>query len=183
MSLRTLLFLAAACLAAGCVLPAQYNTYKRSFPISGGQTIELDFAGGGVVAPENSDVKLERAVYKADAPPKTLVFEFGFLSKTGRVPRSVMVEDVSGPKAEILVEDDHPELRQGKHWYRMSGPKMNPDPRLDWLNEPDLTFRVFRFTIVTDDGRTIILYYAQGYSPEGKEFLRKRLAGDPSANP
>jgi hypothetical protein len=183
MSLWKLLIPTAAGLLAGCVLPAQYNTFTRSFPISGGQTIQLSFAGGGVVAPENADVKLERAVFKADAPPKTLVFEFGFLSKTGRVPRSVMVEDVSGPKAEILVEDDHPELLQGRHWYRMSGPKMYPDPRLDWLNEPDITFRVFRFTIVTDDGRTIVMYYAQGYSPEGKEFLRKRLAGEPTTNP
>jgi hypothetical protein len=176
MSLRKLLPVAAV-LLSGCVLPVQYNTYTRSLIISGGQTIEFTFQGGGLVAPENSDVKIEEAAFKADTPPKLLVYEFAFHSKTGRAPRSVIVEDVSDAKPEILVEDYYPTLKDGR-WYRTSGPKMNPDPRLDWLNDPDLSFRVFRFTIVTDDGRKFVMYYAQGYSPEGKAFLKKRLAGE-----
>ncbi len=163
------------------MLPVKYNTYARSFTISGGETIELNFAGGGLVPPENADVKIEMAAFEADSPPKTLVYDFSFRAKSGREPRSVMVEDVSGPKPEILVEDDQPALHD-RIWHRQSGPKMNPDPRLDWLNEPDLSFRIFRFTIVTADGRTLIMYYAQGYSPEGKAYLKKRLAGEPPAN-
>jgi len=150
MPIRPASWLLAALLLGGCVVPA-YTTFTRSFTISGGQTLEFAFSGGGIVPAENNDVKIGLASFQFNSPPKTIVYTFTFTSKTGRAPRSVVVEDVSGAKSEILIEDDHPVLggKDGRLWARDSGTKTRPDPRLDWLDEPDESFRIYRFTIVT----------------------------------
>jgi len=172
MSIRNPLALALALALGGCVIPA-YNTFTRSFTISGGGTVEFTFTNG-LVPEENADAKLVPASLEVKPSVKTLTYKFLFFEKTGNAPRSVVVEDVSGPAPEILVEDDHPALIK-KAWLGTSGPKTADDPRLGWLNEPDDSFRIYRVTIVTSDGRRLVMYTAAGYAAPAKELFKKML--------
>ena len=172
--------LAATLLLGGCFIPSS-NTFTRNFTISGGGTVTLSFTPGGLIPDENADVKLLPVSIDLKKEFKAIDYHFSFTEKEGRGLRSVVVEDVSDPKAEILVEDGQPSL-QGKDWHGVSGPKLPDDPRLAWLNDPDDTFRIFRYTIVTADGRQIVMYNAAGYLPFAKTYLKKQLGLDKSSS-
>jgi len=172
MSFRKSLCLGFALAFGGCVIPA-YNTFTRSFPISGGESVEFTFTNG-LVPQENADAKVPPASLEVRRAVKTLAYTFAFIEKTGHAPRSVVVEDVSGAAPEILVEDDHPALVRNA-WLGVSGPKTAEDPRLGWLNEPDDSYRIYRLTIVTWDGRRLVMYTAAGYLPSVKANLRAAL--------
>ena len=184
--------LAALLSTAGCVVP-NGAAFNREFQIDGGKTVNFLYENGGVVVQEDQDVRMRYATFRLDEKARTIAYLFDFHSLTGKNPRRVVVEDVSGPGTEILVEDLQPVLQKGE-WLGVSGTKVAGDPHLDWLNEPDETGRVYRFTVTTSDGRVSVLYHVCLFSTPFKEGIRKALgivkppadpapAVDPSAAP
>lgn len=147
----------------------------QTFTIAGGQTIELPIARGGALPTENSDVKIEVTGFMLDGQAKEITYAFGFTEKKRETPRSVKVEDVTGSTAELLVEDKSPRLDAKGYWKGSARPRKKGDAGLSWLNEAGDTTKVFRFTIVTSDGRQLVMHQASVWSGTSKPMLRQVL--------
>jgi hypothetical protein len=149
----------------------------RTFTIAGGQTIELPIARGGAIPTENPDVKIEVTGFMLDGKAKEVTYAFGFTEKKRETPRSVKVEDVTGSSAELLVEDKLPQLEATGFWKGSAKPRGKGDSGLSWLNEAGDTTKVFRFTIVTADGRELVMYQASVWSGASKPLIRQAIDG------
>lgn len=156
----------------GC---ATNSDSMRSFTIAGGQTVTLLVSPSGAVRTENADVKIEITGFTLDGVPKEVVYTFGLTEKNRAVPRSVKVEDVTGSTAEILVEDKSPQLESGEYWQGSATPRKRGDVGLAWLNERGDTIKIFRFTIVTADGRELVMHQASVWSGSSKPRVRQLL--------
>jgi hypothetical protein len=75
-----------------------------------------------------------------------------------------------------LVDDQHPVLNKEGIWTTTIGP-IDAD-KIPWLIEIENSIRIFRFTIVTSDGRTLLLYQAASYPAAIKKYFREELGID-----
>jgi hypothetical protein len=162
---------ALAALLGGCAT----GSSLRTFTVAGGQTIELPIAPGGALPTENADVKIEVTGFVLKSQEREIVYTFGFTEKKRETPRSVRVEDVTGPTAELLVEDKSPQLDAHGYWKGSATPRKRGDAGLSWLNEAGDTTKVFRFTIVTADERELVMHQASVWSGDSKTLLRQLL--------
>jgi len=113
---------------------------------------------------------------------------FSLYSKKGTLPRRVTVEDVAGSAAELFVDDRHPKFivnplkpsSETKTWVWQMGPLVRTRWRPTWLHDPDESVRVYRFTVVTGDGREVVLNQGMSYPAPVKQYLLKTL---PEATP
>ena len=146
-----LCLLMSGCLGGGGIPQTTYRT-----KIAGGQTVDLpmDPATGPVQATDgNFTVQLAR--FKPE-PPKQIIYEFSLSVKDGLAPRHITVEEVSEDVPSLLVDDASPKLGQNV-WHAFSEPIPSGDPRIKWVMYVDNTLLIYRFTITTDAGRTVIL--------------------------
>ena len=166
---RQIAFIGLAALAGCRVGP---TTYK--IPISGGQMASVVFDHDAVVPAENEDFKIELAQYEVDPKTKLGTYRFGFLAKKGTPPRSVKVDDVTDDDALTWIEDATPQLKN-RHWRWVSQPVPPDRAHLHWLFELESCIRVYRFTLVTADGRTLEMYEACSYPDYIKTYFRQQL--------
>jgi len=103
----------------------------------------------------------------------TYLFSFQAKHDHAQTPRSVKVDDVTDDVAVNLVDDPHPVLNKESVWAKQVGP-IDPD-RIPWLAEIENSVRIFRFTIVTADGRTLVLYQGASEPAVVKKYLRQEL--------
>ena len=129
---------------------------------------------------ENDDFKVEIAVLQFNSATKQADYAFGIHVKRGGPPRSVKVDDVSDEEPSRLLETDHVSLDHG-HWKAQSEPFVPDAQNAKWLFEIDKSIRVYRFTVVTSDGRSDVLYQGCPYTVGIKEYLRKQLPDQPPA--
>jgi hypothetical protein len=170
-------------LFAGCE-NQQYGTFTRDVDIAGGETLKVAFEYGAPIPAENDDLKVIFASLKPLGPD--LFQLFSLQVKNGRLPQSVTVEDVAGDAPELFVEDRHPQFFVDKAkpnaktnlWTWISPSLVKQGWRPAWLNEPDDSFRVYRFTVVTGDGRTLVLYQTTRYPFFIKQLIIKTLGAD-----
>jgi len=147
----------------------------RTVTVAGGESIQVRIEHGDAKRAENSDIKIEVAGFVADRPRREIAFVFGFKEKKMEWPRSVMVEDVTGDDAEVVVSDAAPRLTRDGIWRGTASPLRKGDPGLEWLAQPGDTFKVFRLTIVTADGRRLVMFQAAIWGPELKATFRQML--------
>jgi hypothetical protein len=175
---RFALFLSA--LLAGCVMP-QYGTFTRDVEVVGGQTMHFPFVRGLPIPAENNDCRVVIASMRPVGQEIFLLFSLYF--KTGKAPQRVTVEDISGTGPELFVDDrsprfvvdtNHPSVST-RTWAWEKGPLSATNWRPTWFHDPDETVRVYRFTVVTSDGRTVILYQPTSYTEIVKKFILQQL--------
>ncbi len=167
-------------LLAGCLMP-QYGTYTHPVDIVGGETFNVAFNAGRPVLAEDDDFRVGVAGLKLVVPDVYLVFSL--YSKKGTLPRRVTVEDVAGNTAELFVDDRHPRFivnplkpnSDTKTWVWQLGPLIRSQWRPTWFHEPDESVRVYRFTVVTSDGRQVVLNQGMSYPAPVKQFILKAL--------
>ena len=119
-------------------------------------------------------------------PTGHAVFTSYFVNdKKGRVPRRILVEDLSGDTPIVVVDDRHPKLENDKNgvprywkWIVSVGKATNPD--IQWLADEDETVKVYRYTVTAADGTTTSLLQAAIYPPPMKDIFRKALGMDRS---
>jgi len=147
--------------------------------ISGGEKIMAEFPKGSVKEEENDAMKVAAAYFVVQPQFKKgshcVAVEFG----KNITPRSVKVEEVTENKAQLLIDDKSPKLT-AQIWRCVCAPLGPDDPTLQWLNDLDDTFRVYRITVVLTDGRQIVQHHAMAYSAFRKAQLRKEFGIDPS---
>jgi len=173
---RSLGFLSLA-LLAGCSLT--HSTVKVA--TAGGGTAVFAFNKNGAIPAENADVKIEKAVFDIDSTAKGGKYIFAFRERRGGIPVRVKVEDVTEDPIVTWVEDDHPHLVKGV-WQSNCPPINLEDKTLGWLYTIDPSIRVYRFTIVNQDGATTVLNNASTYSEDVKELVKKLVEAPPAVS-
>jgi hypothetical protein len=148
-------------------------------PISGGETVTIILTAKGPVPAENDDFKVVAAMITPNIEKKQFVYSFGLLAKNGKAPQHVTIEDVSEEKPELLVDDTGTKLDDKQIWKQDTAPKTSADPRLGWLYHEGNSPRIYRFTIVTDDGRRLVMHHLSNYPVFIKVSLRKILGMAP----
>ena len=148
-------------------------------PISGGETVTFVLNSKGPVPAENDDFLVVGAAIVPNVEKKQFIYSFGLWAKKEKAPKHVTVEDVSEEKPELLVDDAGPKLDDKQTWKQATEPKTATDPRLGWLYHEGNSPRIYRFTIVTDDGRRLVMHHLVFYPVFLKEPLRKILGMAP----
>jgi hypothetical protein len=163
----------------------QYGIYTREIDVVGGETVQVDFSRTGPVMAENDDVRIIIAsIVPLDGH---LIQLFSFTEKRGKLPRSVKVEDATAESPETFVDDQNPQFdpvaRAPKTntpiWKWSSGPLDKIGWNSPWLHDPDETLRVYRFTIVTSDGRKLVMDQVTPYAAFVKTHILKELGPEP----
>jgi hypothetical protein len=172
-SLRCLVLALAGSLAvllAGCAT----SEYTYTTRLADGQRMTFQMVKGRV-EPGRSD-GFETLIPRFDPDPKAKRLQMGFaFSADGAPPfKHVRVEDMSEEKPILLVDDAAPHLKSGV-WIGRSPSFAADAPEVHWVTYLDDSFKVYRFTITLNDGRTIVLH--QGFMVAGfmKAMLRQVL--------
>jgi hypothetical protein len=174
---RVFLWIMSLALLAGCAgtKPAR----MRTFNIAGNRAVDLPVDANGAPLPvETDDFRIEVAGYVLDAENRELAYTFALRSKHKTAPRSVTVEDVSGAAPEMLVSDSAPDISTEGVWKGNSIPKQRFDPSIGWVTDLGDTIRVFRFQVITADGRPYIIHQAAIWPGEAKAFVREIMGYD-----
>jgi hypothetical protein len=147
-------------------------------PIADNQQAPIVFGDNGPENASEGGVTVERAGLEPNAAAKAMNYVFDFTVSDNRAPRSVIVEDVTADsEKEVLAEDTRPFLASGR-WHFVTPSRTAAEPDLAWLMTIEAGMRIYRFTVVTADGRTLVLYQASQYSGEFKSRVRRALGLD-----
>lgn len=148
-------------------------------PIAGGGMLTVYLTPQGPRPAENDDFKVETANFIPNIEQKQLVYTFSLLAKKGKAPQRIQIEDVSDAQAEILLVDAEPKLDAKRVWRGNASPKTAGDRALAWLFYEGNSTRIYRFTIVTADGRPLVMHQAAIHPVFVKEAVRKILGMTP----
>jgi hypothetical protein len=132
---------------------------------------------GNAKAVENHTVRIEVTGFLLDETNRELVYTFAFTEKKNARPRSVLVEDVTGERPEVLVVDSDPQITLEGYWKGNSTPRRKGDLSLGWVTDTGDTYKVFRFSITTADGVPLIIHQASVWSGHSKPLIREVLDG------
>lgn len=143
-------------------------------PISGGQTIEMEFNSRGPVNAGDGDYKVVVAGCRTNPKLKEIRYAFGFVATGGGQPRRVQIDDVTEPQAVFIMDDTKPILDQGR-WRGETKPFPATDSRFDWLVQIVNSTRIFRFTITDSEGRDHVLYQGAFYPVFYKQAIARAL--------
>jgi hypothetical protein len=157
---------------AGCTHPVK----EVSVPIAGGQKVGFKKVGTSFVGGEDNRFAITEAglnPYRRSGQ-NFLRWQFTFRAKQPTSLRRVLVEDVSGNRPILLVDDQHPVI-DGVEWSRHSGLTPATTTNAPWLYDDQVTRRIFRFTILESDGRQSVLYEAAEFNRKAKEAVRVHM--------
>jgi hypothetical protein len=140
-----------AALLAGCAT----GDVSLVVPVSGGGKFPVPIARGLARPTEIDGFTLKAPLFTLSDEKTRLVYLFEFSDPKGRALQSVRVEDISDAKPLLLLEEAMPTSNQGL-WRGVSRPVSPGEEGLKWIYSIDNTVRVFRFTIVTADGRSVV---------------------------
>ena len=185
---KHVLLAAVAAVLSGCA-----TGVPKTFTISGGEVVrvpvykELPFAASGGWSYDTDDIRgLHVSDNRIGSGERDLVYHFSFaVLQHDAFPTSVKIEDVTDPKAQLLLLDKAPKLRQAegsflathppRSWSGNSDPMTLTDSRLQWLLSDENSVRIHRFTITMNTGKTIVAYYTLNYQRGTKKQMRSWL--------
>ncbi|MEO5958585.1 MAG: hypothetical protein ABIZ49_08190 [Opitutaceae bacterium] len=124
-------------------------------PVVGGEKVRVPVARGGAQPTEIGGFEVKPPRFAPNDDKTRLIYSFEVSNRKRQALRSIRVEDVSDTKPHLLLEDAMPTLADGV-WRGVSRPLAPSDEGLKWIYSIDNSARVFRFTIVTEDGRSVV---------------------------
>ena len=151
-----------------CFITAAHARPKE-FTILDGEKIKADVSRGMPLPAEKDGIKIEVAAFMIG--DGKLIFTFGFDAKA--TPSKVVVEDVTGTTAVVLVEDSAPALKED-YWKGDAAPLPLSKSGVPWIFERGDTTKVFRFTVTLPDRDVpVVLYQPAVYGGATKKQLQK----------
>ena len=159
-------------LLAGCMMQP---TVSMELTINGGEKYEVQFGNKGIVKTEDSIVRIDIAGLVVDAASQKSSNAAEIFFKGKAAPKTIMMEDITDDHPVRLIYDDHPTLNANHAWKQTSSYKDLADERFTWLTVIDNSVRVYRFTVVTDDGESHEYRQATMYASYAKEAIRKAM--------
>jgi hypothetical protein len=163
----------ASAFLAGC---AGGGAYVYQTTTAYGEKLRIPLERGAPARAQEGTVSVRAAqlLPPTEATKKEVTYYFEFMDSSGVAPQSVKVEDVTDEKPMLIIEDKHPKLLNNR-WIGRSEPLDGASPLLGWVSYIDDSMRVYRFRIVTAEGKELILN--QGWSVPAwfKAAMRKTL--------
>lgn len=153
-------FLSVLCLLAllGCASPGP----SARVTLSDGRKLIINVRDGRVVGEENKQVIVQTARYMYNIQKKEGRYIFGLVFSNGSVPDSIKIEDISGSKAVVMVQDQKPVLKE--RVWQAAGPVIGlDDPSMEWMHVIDDSFRIYRLTVVFQGGAEVVFHHAALY--------------------
>jgi hypothetical protein len=148
---------------------AAAHAKPKEFTILGDQKIMAEVERGMPLPAEKDGIKIEAAAFVIG--DGKLIFTFGF--DTRATPKKVVVEDVSGSSAVVLVDDIAPEVKKN-YWLGNASPLPLSKNGVPWVFERGDTTKVFRFTVALPDReQPVVLYQPAIYVGATKKQLQK----------
>lgn len=142
----------------GCASPGP----SVRLTLSDGKKVVVSMKDGRIAGEDVSQVRVELARYVYNLEKKQGGHNFGLVFFDGSVPARIKVEDVSDTKTELVVEVANPVLRE-RAWRHACAPLSLNEPSMAWMHHIDDSFRVYRFEIVLQDGRKLMLHQTAIY--------------------
>jgi hypothetical protein len=160
---------AAMLLLGGCA----HQPLTENLPVSGGQNLTFTRVGAGFVKAENESLVVDEAgltIYRTEG--KNFVrWQFAIMPKQETTLRTVRIEDVTGDRPVLVLEDRAPRIDERR--WSMQSALIRASPRtIPWLFEFGRTTRIFRITVRETSGKTSVLYQAVLFTPKAKKDLR-----------
>ena len=141
----------------------------KEYTILGDQKIKASVRDGAPLPAEKSGISIEGAGFAIG--DGKLIWAFDFASK--KAPTKVVVEDVSGKSAILLVEDSTPKF-DGGHWTGEATPVALTKSGCPWLFEPGDSTKVFRFSVwLRGKPEPVVIYQPAVYPEETKKQLQQ----------
>jgi len=143
--------------------------------ISTGERLQIPLERGSPTMAKKGTLAIRNAALVPNVVSKEKELQYLFsLNDTGTVPlKSIRVEDVSDEKTNLMLEDLDPKLDHGS-WVKVSRMYKGGERELSWVEHLDNSMRVFRFTVVKQDGTTTVL--DQGWMVPGWAKVPMRAA-------
>ena len=142
-------------------------------PVLGGrERVRVEFTNHGPAHAEADGFEVQFAGFINNTPPKTP--DFGFtvsVAKNTPPPRRITVEDITEEAPVPYLTDEAPVVKDGA-WRGVIAGIDAHDPRTEWLYRVNNDLRIFRFTIIADDGHKIVLDQASNYPTYIKTAIR-----------
>jgi hypothetical protein len=160
---------AAILLLGGCA----HQPLTEPIAVSGGQNLTFTRVGTGFVKAENEHFVVDEAgltTYRTEG--KNFVrWQFAILPKQESAIRLVRIEDVTGDKPVLILEDRAPRIDE-RRWSRQSDLIRADTRSIPWLFEFGRTIRVFRITVRDSNSKASVLYQAVLFTPKAKKDFR-----------
>lgn len=142
----------------------------KEYTILGGQTIKAEVRDGMPLPAQKAGVVIEGAGFALGEGK--LIWSFDFTSQT--TPTRVVIEDVSGQNAQLLVNDATPKLDGDHHWSGEAAPLVLSRKDCPWLFESGDTTKVFRFSVtLLGKSEPVVIFQPAIYSAETKQQIRQ----------
>ena len=156
----------------GCNMPMA----QIKVSVAGGERLTANMPHGNIQGEQETEVQIVMATFLTDPAQKHGRYVFAADVKIATPLKSVRVEEVSGSKADVLIDDKDPKL-MGKMnlWHGDSENMTYDNPRLFWLHDIDETFLVYRFIFTFADGKVVRLHHVAYFIPMVKAHVRKEL--------
>jgi len=159
----------ATMLLGGCANRPMTETIK----VYDGHNLTFTRVGTGFVKAENSRFVLDEAgltTYRTEG--KNFVrWQFALMPKQPTRLQLITVEDVTGDKPILILEDRAPVVDE-RRWTRQSDLIRADTRSIPWLFEFGRTIRVFRITVRERTGKTSVLYQPVLFTPKAKKDFR-----------
>jgi hypothetical protein len=140
----------------------------KEYTVLGDQKITAKVQDGMPLPGEKGGITVEGAGFALGEGK--LIWAFDFTSK--KAPTKVLVEDISGVSAVVLVDDSSPKLKDHE-WSGSATPVDLSKSGSPWLFERGDTTKVFRFTVtLKGKAEPIVIYQPAIYPEETKNQLR-----------
>jgi len=161
-------FLSVVCLLAlaSCASPGP----SARVTLADGRKLIVNLQDGRIAGEESKHMSVQTARFMYNVQQKQGKYVFVLYFPDGSVPTSIKIEDITGSKPEIMVQDQKPVLKD-RIWFTGCPSLSLDDPSLKWMHDIDDSFRIYRFTVVLQDGTEIVLHQASVYPGFAKAGL------------
>jgi hypothetical protein len=143
----------------------------KEYTILGDQKISAKVQDGLPLPGEKNGIKVEGAGFVLGEGK--LIWGFDFTSK--KEPTKILIEDVSGKSAIILVDDAAPKIK-GHDWSGNAAPVSLSKSDCPWLFESGDTTKIFRFTITLKGKSEPVVIYQPAVYPEATKHQLRQMA-------
>jgi hypothetical protein len=143
---------------------------KMSLPLADGGQITFPLRTGPVPA-EVEGYRVKEALLLPSKEPRKGFYVFDIIANHPSAISRIQVDDVSDEKVMPALDDEHPKFVNNQ-WHGESPVIDADDARLQWLFQIPPSLRVYRFTLTTNDGRTLKMYHVAAYPAPVKAVLR-----------
>ena len=142
----------------------------KTFTVLGDKKVRLDFDGKMPRASVVEGVKTDATGFIMDN--RELIPSFGFEYKNSKTLKKVLVEEVSGKQAHVMVEDLTPKIEKGR-WMGNSKPIEVSRRASPWIFATKDTTMIFRFTLeFEEDPKPLEIYQAAVFGAETKGLFQ-----------